>query len=347
MPNLSDIFYPVAMRPDSTLIPRLRSLNEMHLKDSRYNRVARWYSSRATAPKKFDDFLPLPTNYFKWQNKHPELQNGEISLSSSGTRGPRSSVVVNADTALAQRKAFLETISEWIGTSRRPVIFLAPRDSLEGNQRRQAKGAAISAFLQFASDSVWIDPAIGAGAFDIFSEAMSRFANEKILMFGFTSDVWNLVSAFEDRPDYSHPGKIVLFHGGGWKKLEAERVSPTQFKKALLSRMGVTEVLDYYGMVEQLGSLWIESPDGNYLPPRNSACIIRNPLTLDVCREGESGLIQTFSTIPKSYPGHSLLTDDLGKIVRNQFQPAKFGPWALQIQGRLPKLEPRGCSDAA
>ena len=46
----------------------------------------------------------------------------------------------------------------------------------------------------------------------------------------------------------------VLIHGGGWKKLKAESVSSSVFKEKLTQATGITQIHDYYGMVEQTGS---------------------------------------------------------------------------------------------
>ena len=42
----------------------------------------------------------------------------------------------------------------------------------------------------------------------------------------------------------------ILLHGGGWKKLESEKVSKSEFKKRFID-LGFKSIHDYYGMVEQ------------------------------------------------------------------------------------------------
>ena len=99
-------------------------------------------------------------------------------------------------------------------------------------------------------------------------------------------------------------------------------------------------------MVEQLGSIWVEITDGVYVPSIGADAICRHPTTLEVLSDGEIGLIQVFSNIPRSYPGHSVLTDDVGAIIVNEIDVETFGSKGLKIVGRIPKSEPRGCSDA-
>ena len=57
------------------------------------------------------------------------------------------------------------------------------------------------------------------------------------------------------------------------------------------------------------------------------------------------GLIQTLSLLPISYPGHNILTEDLGIIQGiDDCKCGKMGKY-FTILGRVPNSELRGCSD--
>ena len=59
----------------------------------------------------------------------------------------------------------------------------------------------------------------------------------------------------------------------------------------------------------------------------------------------KKGLIQLVSLLPRSYPGHSILTEDLGTVFgEDDCKCGKPGKY-FKIWGRLPKSEIRGCSD--
>ena len=60
---------------------------------------------------------------------------------------------------------------------------------------------------------------------------------------------------------------------------------------------------------------------------------------------GETGIIQVVSTIPESYPGHSLLTEDEGCILGEDDCPCGRKGKYFKINGRLKNAEIRGCSD--
>jgi hypothetical protein len=96
-------------------------------------------------------------------------------------------------------------------------------------------------------------------------------------------------------------------------------------------------------MVEQVGSIFIEAPDGYLRPPNYADVLIRDPVTWEPVADGRVGVIQVLSVLPKSYPGHSILTEDLG-IVHGVAADGWMGK-RLEVIGRVPKAELRGCSD--
>ena len=76
-----------------------------------------------------------------------------------------------------------------------------------------------------------------------------------------------------------------------------------------------------------------------------SDIIIRSPITFEPLLFGEEGLIQLLSILPSSYPGHSLLTEDLGIIHgEDNCLCGRKGRY-FSVKGRLAQAENRGCSD--
>ena len=76
-----------------------------------------------------------------------------------------------------------------------------------------------------------------------------------------------------------------------------------------------------------------------------SDILIRNS-KLELSEQKEIGLIQILSLLPLSYPGHNILTEDLGKI--EGFNNCKCGRGGkyFKVIGRVKNTELRGCSDA-
>jgi len=56
-------------------------------------------------------------------------------------------------------------------------------------------------------------------------------------------------------------------------------------------------------------------------------------------------VIQVLSVLPRSYPGHSLLTEDVGALLGEDDCPCGRLGRTLRVDGRLKSAEPRGCSD--
>mgnify|MGYP000073311848 CR=1 FL=1 len=75
-----------------------------------------------------------------------------------------------------------------------------------------------------------------------------------------------------------------------------------------------------------------------------SEIIIRNPKDFSIQPHGVEGLVQVISALPKSYPGHSLLTEDIGVIEGEDIDNGWQGKY-FRILGRAKKAELRGCSD--
>ena len=51
------------------------------------------------------------------------------------------------------------------------------------------------------------------------------------------------------------------------------------------------------------------------------------------------------SALPGSYPGHSILTEDLGVLCGEDEPEAGRRGRCFQVLGRVPEAELRGCSD--
>ena len=64
-----------------------------------------------------------------------------------------------------------------------------------------------------------------------------------------------------------------------------------------------------------------------------------------VCGMNETGLVQLLSLLPFSYPGHILLSEDLGEILgEDDCLCGRLGKY-FKIHGRFAEAEVRGCSD--
>jgi hypothetical protein len=137
----------------------------------------------------------------------------------------------------------------------------------------------------------------------------------------------------------------ILIHSGGWKKLQDIAVNPATFRSRVEQVTGIRQCLNFYGMVEQVGSIFLENPLHYLHAPIYADILIRDPHTLNVLPVGEPGLIQVVSALPFSYPGHSLLTEDIGVMRGVDHPDLTMQGRYFEVLGRVPKSELRGCSD--
>ena len=94
----------------------------------------------------------------------------------------------------------------------------------------------------------------------------------------------------------------------------------------------------------RFGSIFFECEYGFFHCSDYSDIFIKNE-NFENLDNNKIGLIHLLSTIPKSYPGHSILTEDLGKIIGvDDCKCGRKGKY-FKVLGRIPNVEVRGCSD--
>jgi hypothetical protein len=141
--------------------------------------------------------------------------------------------------------------------------------------------------------------------------------------------------------------QAILLHSGGWKKLAAEAVSKDDFTRGTAAVLGTipSRILDFYGMVEQVGTVFVDCEAGNKHAPAFADVILRRPLSLAPADLGETGMIEVLSILPSSYPGHALLTEDLGVLTGVDDCSCGRKGLHFRFSGRIERAAVRGCGD--
>tara|TARA_Y100001935_G_C17308802_1_gene514241 strand:+ start:2757 stop:3626 length:870 start_codon:yes stop_codon:yes gene_type:complete len=269
------------------------------------------------------------------------------TMTSSGTSGQDvSKIFLNKETALNQSKVLAKIVSSYLGTKRVPMIIIDTPSVLKNRNMFSARGAGILGFSIFGAKRIYAldnDMKLNVKAIENFIKVNK---NNRIFIFGFTFMIYqHFIKEIKKQKLKFDLSNSVLIHGGGWKKLINQSIKSSQFRKMLNRLCGIDSVYDYYGMVEQTGSIFMECELGNMHTSIFSDIIIRNPFDFSVSKIGEKGVIQTLSVLPKSYPGHSLLTDDEGvQLGEDDCGCGRLGKY-FKIIGRVKSAELRGCSD--
>jgi hypothetical protein len=263
-------------------------------------------------------------------------------LTSSGTTGEVSRIYLDKAAAATQTRQLGATVQTVLGPKRLPMLLVDTKAMLKDRRSFSARGAGVLGMSTFGRDHVWALDNDGHVDLDAIRGFLAKHGDAPFLIFGFTFMVWlHLYEVARDNGlDLSYG---ILIHSGGWKKLVDQAVSPSVFR-ARLAEVGLASTHNFYGMVEQIGTIFLEGPSGGSLYcPDFADVIVRDPVTWRELPPGEPGLLEVVSTLPTSYPGHVLLTEDLGVV-----HGIDDGDWPgkrFSVLGRLPRAEARGCSD--
>lgn len=298
--------------------------------------------------QKIEDVPYLPVRLFKSQ-KIKSIPDTEVLkvLTSSGTTGQQvSQIALNKETSMLQVKALASIITSYIGNKRLPMIIIDTDATIKNKSSLSARGAGLVGLSNFGRNHFFaLDENMELKVGELISY-LEKNKSESILIFGFTFMVWQyLFKKLKDININVDLSSAILIHSGGWKKLQEQAVSNKIFKKELFNHFKLKRIYNFYGMVEQVGSIFMECEEGFLHTPNFAEILIRNFEDWSVLPIGQSGVVQTISILPKSYPGHSLLTEDLGTIKGiDDCKCGRKGTYFL-IDGRIPKAELRGCSD--
>lgn len=265
-------------------------------------------------------------------------------LTSSGTTGQAvSRINLDAEGANRQQRALSAVMQTVLGADRLPMLIVDTKSIIRTRSSFSARAAGVVGMMTFGRDHTWLlDDEMELDR-ERLKEFLQRHGDKPFLIFGFTFMVWKylLQAVGEGEVDLSNG---ILIHSGGWKKLESEKVDNDVFKQTWRVRTGLQTVRSFYGMVEQIGSTYVEGTDGWMYCPNFADVVIRRPSDWSVAAPGEVGVIEVISALPTSYPGNALLTEDLGVRAEDSEDGEWVGP-RFKILGRLPKAELRGCSD--
>ncbi len=337
---------------EKLLTDRLLNLTKLHReKCPEYARMLAALNFDADKVTSYKDIPFLPVRLFK-ELELKSVESKEIvkTMTSSGTTGQAvSRIYLDRATASNQQKTMVKIVSDFTGSGRMPMMIIDCPSVIKDRTMFSARGAGILGFSVFGAKKIYaLDDDMNLDVAEV-KKFLETYKDQKILLFGFTFMIWQhfykeLLRLKEDGITFDFSNGILI-HGGGWKKLVSEAVSPKEFHERMKDVCGLEHIHDYYGMVEQTGCIYMECECGHLHASIFSDVIIRRPRDFSEANIGETGIIQVVSTIPESYPGHSLLTEDEGVVLGVDDCPCGRKGKYFKINGRLRNAEIRGCSD--
>lgn len=334
---------------ERTFLEIIKKLTEYHYHNcDNYRKILDHFRYNVNEIEKIEDVPFLPARLFKiFDFISVDRRDIVKILNSSGTTGQPSKIYLDSITAVNQARVLYKIISDVIGKKRLPMLIIDSENAIRNKELISARGAGILGFSVFGKERTFALNNNMEVEINVVEEFLKKHQEEEILIFGFTSFIWKylykevILKKGTGNIDLS---KAILIHGGGWKKLSEEKIDESTFKKILSKETGIKKIFNYYGMVEQTGSIFMECEEGKLHCSIFSDIVIRDN-KLEVCDKKEVGLIEVLSILPHSYPGHAILSEDLGEMLGEDDCPCgRFGKY-FKVHGRIKEAEIRGCSD--
>lgn len=304
--------------------------------------------------KRLEDVPPLPVQMFKYFDLEtcPKDQIIKVLRSSGTTESRPSRVPINKNTSVNQTRSLKSILSDYLGQKRRVFVVIDHEGMNSPKRELTARTAGIRGLSIYSKKIIYllketdgvlkVDP-------DAVADLINNYSNEEIYVFGFTYIVWTV---FFRQMATLNPGglkfkDVKLFHSGGWKKLREEAVSKEEFTASIAKLFNTDpgNVMDFYGMAEQTGIIFVDCAQGHKHVPNCSQVIVRDIQSLKPCGIGQTGMIEVMSVLSDSYYGQALLTEDMGYLAGVDDCPCGRKGRYFRFKSRVEKAEIRGCGD--
>ena len=321
---------------------------------------ARWYRKQGMDPQaEIADpaALPfLPVSIFKRLNLQSVGDDKVVrTLKSSATSSQTpSQVALDAVTRDRQIRSLANIMGGMIGGQRRPFIVLDAAGDATATRELSARVAGLRGYLIMASEVHHVlesrqgDLALNAERLEgLVRDFAAR--GVPICLLGYTYVLYRhtVLPLLEQGLRLQLPPGSFVLHFGGWKRLEQQAVNRERLNRDVeqVFAMDPPNIRDIYGFTEQLGVIYPDDGRGVRTAPAYSDVFVRDPMTLKPMPDGATGLLQFVSPVPYSYPGVSVLLDDIGRIVSRDGCPdGRYGT-RFEVVGRARGAEIRGCGD--
>ena len=349
MSALLDAAHPYRARSDADFLAEMNALTRSHLAGCpEYARI--WPDFQAAQDVSELPYLHVGVfKHIAFKTQGEGIRHERTLKSSATTSGVSSLITLDQTSSQLQSASTLAILKDFVGGALRPLLVLDNSRSLVARGEVSARVAAALSLRPLATEMYFVL----ANANDENSIKWDLIADQlrthdELLVYGFTWILW-LAWGAADVPDEVRKlleGKRIHFvHSGGWKKLEDSRVDRQTFEAQLLQGLHPdSRVIDFYGLVEQVGIIYPLCEEGYRHVPVWADVLVRDPWTLEPL-VGESGQLQLLNTLARGAPYHSVYTEDLGRIVPGACPCGRSGK-RFELLGRVPKAEVRGCSNA-
>jgi hypothetical protein len=339
---------PFGPRDESAFLAEMNALTAGHLSQSPELRCIwrEWRPAQSVAEIPF-----LHVGLFKSLDFRKTASGktfGRVLESSSTTGSRPSRIPLDAESSALQSRSVTAILRDFIGAgAERTLLIVDCSRSLRSAGTLSARTAAAMSLSPLAGNLYFLLEAPDTES--ISWQALSRAlaGGGDLLVYGFTWalwQAWRTVLANDAYRDMLADRKIIFLHSGGWKKMESARVDRSRFDDVLTASAGPgSKVIDFYGLVEQVGIVYPLCNYGARHVPVWADALVRNPWTMEPV-EDEPGQLALMNTLARGAPYQSILTEDLARILPGPCGCGRSGR-RFELLGRIPKAETRGCSN--
>ena len=338
---------PYGSRDDDLLVKELEQLTEHHRRGCpEYARITAGWSPTG----RISDLPALHVGLFKRLELRTEQEGVRRTrtLRSSSTSGDEASkVLLDERSSTFQQQSTNAILRDFLGEERRPLLVLDSARSLRSRDLSARVAAALS--LKPLSSDIHFLMSDAADPSSVRWDAVEQILEqgEDFLLYGFTWVLWSAWAAADPPAEVSRllaTKRFCFVHSGGWKKLAAQAVDRARLDGTLLARAAAgSKVVDYYGLVEQVGVVYPLCEAGFRHVPVWAHILVRDTYT-GLPLVGEPGQIQLLNVLAAGAPYHSVLTEDLGRVFCGSCPCGRSGP-RFELISRLPRAEIRGCAN--
>ena len=201
------------------------------------------------------------------------------TLQSSGTTSNSTSkIYIDKINALNQIKVLQKITNNIIGKARLPMLVVDSQNKNLNRNNFNASAAAVNGFSMFANEVVYLLDQNGKIDYKKLNKFLNKNSKSKFLIFGFTNNIFlNLINNLDVRKlNKNNLSQAIIIHGGGWKKIEKQKIDRKTFNLELKKKLNIMQVINYYGLVEQIGSIFFECKCGYFIASNFSEIIIRD-----------------------------------------------------------------------
>ena len=311
--------------------------------------------------RKFDPFekcsiesIPfLPVSIFKKLELLSVPKNEIIrTIHSSSTSGNLPSII-NLDKITTRRQIITlnSILKNYLGDEKLSFLIFDHDSTVNTvDLELSSRGSAIRGMLGFSKDFFFLLNDDLEPDLQKITDALNIIDKKKTCIFGFTWLIYKILTKNKNeemKKLFQTLDNPFIIHIGGWKKLTDESVDKITFNN-MVSRFFNTKsenVVDFYGMTEQLGVVYPDCSEGNKHVPIFADVLIRDIHNQQILPHRTPGFIQTLCPTPNSYPGISVLTDDIGEVLGEDDCPCGRKGKYFVFKKRSEVAEPKGCGD--